>query len=116
MSAAVGVSPFVAGPHGVRVRLKVTPRAGSDRVQGLAADADGTVRLKVAVTAAADAGRANGAVVALLARAWGVPRTRMSIPVGAADRRKTLAIEGDGALLRSRLEAWLTAQGLALEG
>ncbi len=91
-----GVSPFVAGPHGVRVRLKVTPRAGSDRVEGLVADADGTVRLKVAVTAAADAGRANGAVVTLLARAWGVPRTRCrsrSAPPTGARRWPSKAME-----------------------
>lgn len=115
MTGAHRPSPFIAGPHGLRVRLKVTPRAASNRVHGLQADADGTVRLKVAVTAPADAGRANSAVVSLLARVWGVAPTRMSIPVGAADRRKTLAIEGNGAELQVRLEGWLTAQGLALE-
>jgi uncharacterized protein YggU (UPF0235/DUF167 family) len=57
------------------------------------------------VTAVAEDGKANAAVVKLLSRAWGVARSQLSVVVGAADRRKTLHLAGDPAVLLPLLEA-----------
>jgi len=104
-------SPFVPVADGVRVRLKVTPRARRAGVTGLISDADGSPRLKVAVTAAASDGQANSAVLALLAGEWRIARSALSIHAGAADRRKTVAITGDADALMEALRRWYAVRG-----
>jgi uncharacterized protein len=85
--------------------LRVAPRASANRVVGLATEADGGVALRVMVTAVAEDGKANAAIVKLLSRAWGVTKSQISVVAGAADRRKTLHLAGDPAALLPLLEA-----------
>ncbi len=85
----------------------MTPKASRERVEGLQADADGAFWLKAAVTAAPESGKANAAVLKLLAREWGVAKSTLSVVSGATDRRKTVLVEGDAALLLAALEIWL---------
>jgi len=105
MNAAA--SPFVAVAAGLRVTVRLTPKAGRDRIAGLAADAEGQALLKVQVTAVPEDGKANAALLKLLAKAWRLPRTTMTIVQGATDRRKVIEISGDAASLRPRLEQWM---------
>ena len=91
--------------------MRVTPRARAARIDGLQGEADGGVRLRVAVTEAADAGRANAALLALLAKAWRLPRGTLSITSGVADRRKTVSIAGDSGSLMDRLLGWSQTEG-----
>ncbi len=102
-------SPFSPAGDGVRVRLRVQPRARRNRVDGLVAEADGGVALKVAVTAVPEDGQANAAVIALLAKAWGLPKSAFTVVAGAADRRKIIHLQGDPARLMQALEPWLDA-------
>lgn len=102
--------PFAAVADGVRVRVKVTPKAGRNRAGGLAPEADGGVSLKVAVSAVPEDGKANAAVIALLAREWGVAKSTISVVLGAADRRKVLHLAGDSAALGRLLSDWLARQ------
>ncbi len=100
-------SPFAAGADGLRVAVRLTPKAARERVDGLAAEADGGVVLKVAVTAVPENGKANAALIKLLAKRWKLPRTAVRVVAGATERRKTLLISGDADELRRRLEHWL---------
>jgi len=95
--------PFAACAEGVRIRVRLTPRAAADRLGGVRAEADGGVALKAAVTAPPEDGRANAALVALLAKAWRVPKSTIRVVAGAADRRKILLVEGDPAVLLDRM-------------
>ncbi len=97
LSSAVG---------GVRVAIRVTPKASRNAVTGLAREADGAAVLKIAVTAVPESGKANAAVIRLLAKQWGVPRTAIAVVAGAGDRRKLLQVEGDPAELAERLGRW----------
>jgi len=92
----------------VRVRVRLTPRASADRLGGVRAEADGGAALKAAVTAPPEDGKANAALVALLAKAWRVPKSAIRVVAGAADRRKTLLVEGDPVLLLDRMTRALT--------
>jgi uncharacterized protein len=89
------------------VGLRVQPRARRNRVDALVAEADGGVALKVAVTAAPEDGKANAAVIALLSKAWALPKSAFTVAVGAADRRKIIHLQGDPARLMQALEPWL---------
>ena len=100
-------SPFTVASDGIRVRVRVTPRASASRLVGLVAAADGSVALKVMVTSAAADGKANAALIALLARAWRVAKSDVSIVAGAADRRKTIHVAGTPVRLLPALEASL---------
>jgi uncharacterized protein (TIGR00251 family) len=104
---AAGLSPFSAAADGVRVRLRVQPRARRSRIEGVVPEADGGVALKVAVTAAPEDGKANAAVIALLADAWEVAKSRLTVVAGAADRRKTISLQGDPRRLMQALADWL---------
>jgi uncharacterized protein len=106
--------PFRATPGGVRVRLKVTPKAKRAQIGGLLDEPDGGPSgacraLKVAVTAAPEDGKANTAVIALLAREWGVAKSAVSVVSGATDRRKLVEIRGPSRELLARLQSWLAA-------
>ena len=102
--------PFRACPGGVRVRLKVTPKAKRAQFGGLLDEPDGEKALKVAVTAAPEGGKANDAVIALLAREWGVAKSAISVVAGATDRRKLVEIRGPSQELLARLQGWLAAR------
>lgn len=77
------------------------------RILGVAEEADGARVLKVAVSAPPEDGKANAALIELLARALKVPRGAVSIAAGAASRRKLVDIAGDPDALRPRLRALL---------
>ena len=83
---------------GVAVRLRVTPRGGTDRIEGF---------LRLRVSAVAEKGRANAAVVKLLAKAWRLPRTALAITAGETGRDKVVTVAGDTAVLEARISAWL---------
>ena len=83
------------------------PRASRTAIQGLAAEADGSVVIKVAVTAVPEGGKANTAVIKLLAKAWDVPKSAISIASGATDRRKLLHVGGPPDDLMRQLDRWI---------
>ncbi len=76
----------VAG--GVELRVKVVPGASQDRIVGALGD-----RLKIRVAAPPEDGRANAAVLRLLAERLGRREVRLTAGHGSCD--KTLFIPGD---------------------
>jgi uncharacterized protein (TIGR00251 family) len=99
-------SPFATRPDGVRVRLKVLPRARRDAVDGIVEGRDGPA-LRVWVTAPPDDGKANAAVIALLARTWRVPKSAITLVQGATSRQKLIHIAANADDLLPKLETWL---------
>ena len=98
--------PFDAAAGGIRVALRVTPRASRNRIDGVRLDAAGRPHLAVRVNAPPEGGKANTAVVKLLAKAWGVAPSRLSVVAGARNRRKTVHVAGDADRLLERLGDW----------
>ncbi|MBW7850934.1 MAG: DUF167 domain-containing protein [Rhodospirillales bacterium] len=92
---------------GLRVPVRLTPKASRERIDGIVAEADGTLVLKAAVTAVPEDGKANAALVKLLAKAWRMPKSAITIVAGATDRRKVLHLSGDPDDLRRRLDEWM---------
>ncbi len=82
-----------------RVRLRVSPGAGRAQIVGRHGDA-----WKVRVTAAPEQGRANEAVLRLLAEALAVPRSALALVSGHGARDKIVELTGLGpALVERRL-------------
>jgi uncharacterized protein (TIGR00251 family) len=103
----VSASPFEAVADGVRVALRVTPKASRNAVSGLADTAAGGKALKVSVTAVPEDGKANDAVIKLLSKLWHVPKSSIAVAAGATDRNKILHVAGDPADLLRRMSASL---------
>ena len=72
----------------VRVAVRLTPRGGSDRVDGVGEDG----ALQVRVAAPPVEGAANEALCRLVARELGVARGAVRIVAGATGRRKVVEI------------------------
>jgi len=88
-----------------RVRLRVSPGAGRAQIVGRHGDA-----WKVRVTAAPEQGRANDAVLRLLADALGLPRDALVLVSGHGARDKIVELTGLGpALVERRLTSASTA-------
>lgn len=71
-----------------RLPLKVTPRARTEGIEGLNIAGE----LVVKVRAVPEDGKANEAVIALLAQAFGFPRSRLEIARGGTNRHKVIAL------------------------
>jgi uncharacterized protein (TIGR00251 family) len=102
--------PFETATGGLRVLLRVQPGASREAVEGLVALPNGQVALRVRVRAPPEGGKANSALVKLLAETWKLPKSAISIVAGHGRRRKTLMVSGDPAALESRLRGWLARQ------
>lgn len=91
---------------GVVIAVRAQPRARRPGVQGIAVDAAGGHRLRIAVTAPPADGRATEAVRAALAKWLEVPASRVTVLVGAGAREKMLHVAGDPGALAARLRAF----------
>ena len=87
--------------------VRLTPRGRADRIEGVVRLADGSPVLKASVGAPPEDGRANEALLRLLAKAWGLARRDLAIVAGARSRNKSVHVAGDPAALLARLGASL---------
>lgn len=71
---------------GAEFRIRATPKASRNRI-------DPGDPLRVYVTAPADKGAANAAVIVLLAKALGVAKTRLTLVRGTTGRDKVLRLD-----------------------
>ena len=71
------------------IRVKVTPRSSKNRIAGKEKDF-----YRVKVTSAPVEGKANDALIALLAEELGVPKRDIEIVSGKTGRLKTIRIRG----------------------
>lgn len=73
-----------------RFKVKLTPSARKNAVLGWEDDV-----LKCSVTTAPEKGKANKALIELLAKTLHIPKTSISVAAGDTNRLKTLEISGD---------------------
>lgn len=102
-----GSSFFREIRRGLRLEILVQPGAGRNEVEGPREEAGGAYVLKLRVTAPPEGGKANAAVIKLLAKALHLPKSAFEIDRGASSRRKSLTIAGDPETLRGRMETVL---------
>ncbi len=76
----------------LEVLVKVTPGAARDAIGEIVDDGTGTRRLTLKVTAKAEGGAANRAIVRLVAKSWRLPPTSLAIIAGQTSRLKRLRL------------------------
>lgn len=90
---------MTAGTDRVTLEVRVTPRSNRNVVEVASPG-----HLRVRVTVAPEAGKANAAVLKLLAKKLGIPKSRMTIIRGLTNRDKVISI---GGITSSELEVSL---------
>jgi uncharacterized protein (TIGR00251 family) len=87
--------PLTVHADHVRLSVRLTPNADRDGIGGVETDAAGERFLKAKVRALPENGKANKALVELLARHFGVARSAVHLVSGETARKKILRIMGD---------------------
>ena len=84
--------PYARDGDGVRLFVRVTPRARKSAIEGVVATSDDRPALAVRLAAPPVEGAANAALVELLAQRLGIARSRIAIVAGQKSRLKTVRI------------------------
>jgi uncharacterized protein (TIGR00251 family) len=91
---------------GIVLTVRLTPRANRDSVDGLGVLADGEQVALARVRAVPEDGAANDALVALLAKAFGRPKSALTLVRGATQRVKQVRITGSADVLAAVADSW----------
>lgn len=102
---------FQEHAEGLLLRVRVSPGAKQTRLEGWETDAEGRPRLRLRISVPPQKGKANAAVLKLLAGAFGLRQNQLRLVSGESGRSKTVLIEGDAAALRARFEEVSGAPG-----
>jgi len=97
-----GAAALTSGNGGVYINIHAQPGARREAVCGMHGDA-----LKIAVRQAAQDGKANAAIVDVLAEALNISRQDIEVSSGHASRRKRLFAKGDALKIAGRIKELL---------
>ena len=87
------------------VEVRLTPRGGADRIDGVKALSDGRPVIAARVRSVPEDGKANAAVAALMAMTAGLPKSAGAVVSGSTARLKTVRLTGANAEAEARLKA-----------
>ncbi len=99
--------PATATPDGVVLHVRLTPKSSAARIAGVE-DRGGKPVLKAYVTTPPEDGKANAALVALIADWLGVTKSAVAMAAGQKSRLKSVSVGGDAGALLEKIAALLT--------
>jgi hypothetical protein len=76
------------------LNVKVIPQGKFNKVENVSLDERGNIQVKVRVTAPPADGKANAAVIKLLAEYYGLPKSAFTIKSGLTARQKVINVAG----------------------
>jgi uncharacterized protein (TIGR00251 family) len=103
--------PYSADKTGVRLAVRLTPRASRNGLDGIVTGADGCPALQLRLAAPPVEGAANKALIVFLADALKLRKSDIAIKSGETSRLKILTLAGDPAAIIARLNAWVGRTG-----
>ncbi len=98
------MKPYSVTADGIRLAIRLTPRASRDGIDGIGQDADGRSVLRIRLTAPPVEGAANQAMIDFLAEILSVRKKDIAIRSGETGRLKILEIAGKPDVLAARLD------------
>ncbi|WP_137133813.1 DUF167 family protein [Rhizobium sp. FKY42] len=99
--------PISAFADHIRLSVRLTPNASRDQVEGTEIADDGECWLRARVTSVPEDGKANKALIRLIAKWLRVPKSSISFISGETSRKKILRIEGEPEDLKAKFSALL---------
>ena len=97
--------PYAAVAGGVRLAVRLKPRASRNGTDGVVTGADGRTALQIRLTAPPVEGAANVALIAFLAEALEMRKADIAIRSGQTARIKILHLSGDCATILTKLRS-----------
>jgi uncharacterized protein (TIGR00251 family) len=91
---------------GVVLSVRLTPKANRDSVDGIGTLSDGSEVALARVRAVPEDGAANGALIGLIAKTFGRPKSAVTLVRGATQRVKQIRIAGAPDQLAAIIETW----------
>ena len=85
--------------EGILLRVRLSPNSSCCYCGGIWVNAEGTEYLKASVTEVPEKGKANAALVKLLAKQFKVAKSAVDLISGETDRCKKLVVSGDSVKL-----------------
>lgn len=79
----------------LRLHVRLTPKGGADRIDGVGEVGPGGIVLLARVRAVPEKGRANAALIELIAAAGGWPKSALTLDAGSKSRVKVVEVSGD---------------------
>lgn len=98
--------PFRLRDDGIDLYVRLTPKSAADAIDGIETTSDGRGHVKARVRAVPEKGAANAALERLVAKAFGVPASAVTLVAGQTARLKTVRIAGDPSQLVRVLEEY----------
>jgi uncharacterized protein len=94
--------------HGgeILLHVRLTPKSSRDELGGVAILADGRRVLKARVRAVPENGKANEALLQLVAKTLRIPQTAITLQAGASGRIKTLCLKDARNLIAELERLW----------
>ncbi len=86
-------SLFTVNNDGLTFTVRVSPKAKQDCIGDIFLDQNNQKILKIYTTALPEDGKANEAIIKLLAKAWGLKKNQIKIISGFKQRNKIIRIE-----------------------
>lgn len=99
--------PVTPVAKGIRLAVRLTPRASREGVDGVVQGPDGRRMLQLRLTAPPVDGAANAALVGFVAKALRLRKSEIAIVSGEKARLKLLELSGDSTELSARVAAWI---------
>jgi len=96
--------PWRQAEDGLELAIRLTPKAGQNRIDGIGQDPSGKPVLLVRVTALPVDGAANKALLKFLAKSCGIAKSNIRFISGETSRIKRLHITGDTRQLTQYFE------------
>jgi len=81
-------------PGGLKLAIRLTPKASRDDIDGVETDGEGRCYIRARVRALPEKGKANKALIALVAKRSGIAKSLITMDSGETSRLKTLFVEG----------------------
>lgn len=88
----------------MKLIVRLTPKASHNKIEGWVKDEKGQKILQVKVREYPEKGKANEALIKLLAKVLHIPQSQISLVRGATGRIKQLKIEGEEGELYEKLK------------
>ncbi len=101
---------FKASKDGFEIAVRLTPKAGMDRIDGVFRQGGDAAALAARVRPAPEKGAANAALEKLIAQALGVAPSRVAVVSGHKARLKRVHISGELGGLEERLTSLAAGQ------
>lgn len=108
----MAIDPAERRPTGLLLFIYLTPGASHNKLDRIQPPGEDRARLRATVTAPAEKGKANTALIKMIAKKLRLPKSSIQIIAGLQSRRKTLSIDGDPKDLLRRVSALFDAEGL----